>query len=102
MIGRFGDYAPKIAPSAFIAPNAVIIGNVTIGENCVIWFNVVIRGAENEIRIGDRTVIEDNSVIHGSAPIVIGNGVIIGHNSVIHSCTIEDEVLVGSNVYIYD
>lgn len=102
MIGTYGKYEPKIAPSAFIAPNAVIVGNVTIGEHCVIWFGVVIRGAENEITIGERTIIEDNCVIHSSAPIRIGNGTIIGHNSVIHSCVIEEEVLIGANVCIYD
>ena len=102
IIGKFGSYQPRIAPSAFIAPNAVIIGNVTIGENCVIWFGVVIRGAENEIAIGERTIIEDNSVIHSNSPIQIGNNVIIGHNSVIHSCVIEDNVLIGPNVCIYD
>ncbi|NVM28303.1 MAG: gamma carbonic anhydrase family protein [Candidatus Helarchaeota archaeon] len=102
MFGRFASYQPKIAPSAFIAPNSVIVGNVTIGENCVIWFGVVIRGAENEIIIGEQTIIEDNCVIHGTNPIRIGNNVIIGHNSVIHSCRIEDEVLIGPNVCIYD
>ena len=103
MLGKLGSHQPKIAPSVFIAPNAVIIGNVTIGEDCVIWFNVVIRGGpDNEIIIGDRTIIEDNAVIHGTAPVQIGNNVIIGHNSVIHSCVIEDNVLIGPNVCIYD
>ncbi len=103
MIGKLGSHQPKIAASAFIAPNAVIIGDVTIGENCVIWFNVVIRGGpDNEINIGDRTIIEDNAVIHGNNPINIGNNVIIGHNTIIHSCTIKDNVLIGSNVCIYD
>lgn len=102
MLGRYDAYQPNIAPSAFIAPNAVIIGNVSIGENCVIWFGVIIRGGENEITIGERTVIEDHSVIHGTFPIQIGKNVIIGHNSVIHSCIIEDDVLIGPNVCIYD
>ena len=102
MLGKFVSYQPKIANSAFIAPNSVIVGNVNIGENCVIWFGVVIRSAKNEITIGERTIIEDNCVIHGTSPIQIGNNVIIGHNSVIHSCTIEDEVLIGPNVCIYD
>ncbi|MHA1649391.1 MAG: gamma carbonic anhydrase family protein [Candidatus Helarchaeota archaeon] len=102
LLGKFGAYQPKIASTAFIAPTAIIIGNVTIGEDCVIWFNVIIRGGENEISIGERTVIEDNCIIHGTAPIHIGNNVIIGHNSVIHSSTIEDNVLIGPNVCIYD
>lgn len=102
MLGRYAAYQPKIAPSAFVAPNAVIIGNVSIGENCVIWFGVIIRGAESEIAIGERTIIEDNCVIHSTSPIHIGKNVIIGHNSVIHSCTIEDEVLLGPNVCVYD
>ncbi len=102
ILGKYEAYQPRIAPSAFIAPNAVIVGNVTIGENCVIWFGVVIRGAENEINIGERTIIEDNCIIHATTPIQIGNSVIIGHNSVIHSCVIEDDVLIGPNVCIYD
>ena len=102
MLGKFKAYQPKIAPSAFIAPTAVIIGNVSIGEDSVIWFGVVIRGGVNEISIGERTIIEDNCVIHGTSPIHIGNNVIIGHNSIIHSCIIEDEVLIGPNSCIYD
>jgi len=102
MLGKYESYSPKISPSAFIAPNAVIVGNVKIGEDCTVWFGVVIRGAINEITIGDRTIIEDNAVIHGTSPIQIGKNVIIGHNSVIHSCTIEDDVLIGPNVCIYD
>jgi carbonic anhydrase/acetyltransferase-like protein (isoleucine patch superfamily) len=102
MLGRYAAYQPKIAQSTFVAPNAVIIGNVSIGENCVIWFGVIIRGAENEITIGERTIIEDNCVIHSTLPLHIGKNVIIGHNSVIHSCTIEDDVLLGPNVCVYD
>jgi carbonic anhydrase/acetyltransferase-like protein (isoleucine patch superfamily) len=103
MIGKLGSYQPIIEASAFVAPTAVIIGRVTIGGNSVIWFNVIIRGGiENEITIGERTIIEDNCVIHGTAPIHVGNNVIIGHNSIIHSCIIEDYVLIAPNVCIYD
>jgi len=102
LIGKYKSYQPRIASTAFIAPNATIIGNVSIGEHSVIWFNVVIRGTENEISIGDRTIIEDNVIIHGISPIRIGNAVIIGHNSIIHRSVIEDEVLIGPNVCIYD
>jgi carbonic anhydrase/acetyltransferase-like protein (isoleucine patch superfamily) len=102
MLGRFEAYQPTIAPSAFVAPNTVIIGNVSIGENCVVWFGVIIRGGKNEITIGERTIIEDNCVIHSTSPIRIGKNVIIGHNSVIHNCIIEDDVLIGPNVCVYD
>ncbi len=96
---------PKIHPSAFIAENAVIIGDVEIGEDCSIWYNVVIRGDVNYIRIGDRTNIQDGTVIHvthKTHPTIIGKEVTVGHNVMLHGCTIEDRCLIGMSSTIMD
>ena len=99
-----GKY-PKIHPSAFIAENAVIIGNVEIGEDCSIWYNVVIRGDVNYIRIGDRTNIQDGTVIHvthDTHPTIIGKEVTVGHKVMLHGCTIEDRCLIGMSATVMD
>lgn len=99
-----GKY-PKIHPSAFIAENAVIIGDVEIGRDCSVWYNVVIRGDVNFIRIGDRTNIQDGTIIHVDHkryPTIIGSNVTIGHNVMIHACTIEDYCLIGMSSTIMD
>ncbi|MFP6693214.1 MAG: gamma carbonic anhydrase family protein [Pirellulales bacterium] len=89
--------AEQVHPSAFIAAGAVVLGDVTIGEGSSIWFHVVIRGDVDAIRIGDRTNVQDGTVVHAdeSLPCIIGNDVTIGHNAIIHGCTIEDNVLIG-------
>lgn len=81
----------------FIAPGAHVIGNVCLGKNVGIWYNAVVRGDSNTITIGDNTNIQDNSTIHTDAdfPVQIGAGVTIGHNAVIHGCTIGDNTVVG-------
>jgi len=99
-----GKY-PKIHPTAFIAENAVIIGDVEIGEDCSIWYNVVIRGDVNYIRIGDRTNIQDGTIIHvdhRKYPTIIGKEVTVGHNVMLHACTIEDRCLIGMSATIMD
>lgn len=81
----------------FIAPGAHVIGDVLIGENAGIWYNAVVRGDANTITIGDSTNIQDNTTVHTDAdyPVHIGNGVTIGHNAVIHGCTIGDNTVIG-------
>lgn len=89
---------PTIAPDAFIAPGAVIIGDVHIGSQSNVWFGCVIRGDVNYIRIGERTNIQDGSVVHvtrKTGPTLIGNGVTIGHSVLLHACTLEDDCFVG-------
>lgn len=96
---------PKIHPSAFIAENAVIIGDVEIGENSNIWYNVVIRGDVNHIKIGERTNVQDGTVIHVSrfdGPTLIGSDVTIGHMALIHAATIEDLSFIGMGSKILD
>lgn len=99
-----GKY-PKIHPSSFIAENAVIIGDVEIGKDCSVWYNVVIRGDVNFIRIGDRTNIQDGTIIHVDHkryPTIIGSNVTIGHKVMVHACTIEDNCLIGMSSTIMD
>lgn len=105
MIRTFQGIKPKIAKSAFIEETAVVIGDVVIGEDCSVWFHSVIRGDVNYIRIGDRTNVQDLCVLHvthDTAPLVIGNDVTIGHNVVLHGCTIKDRVLIGMGAIIMD
>lgn len=96
---------PKIAKDAFIAPGAQIIGDVEIGSKVGIWFNCVVRGDVAEVRIGDRTNIQDGTVIHvtrGGHPTIIGKGVTVGHNAMLHACRLEDGCFVGMGATIMD
>ncbi|MBV8601493.1 MAG: gamma carbonic anhydrase family protein [Candidatus Eremiobacteraeota bacterium] len=93
---------PKVAASAFVAPTAVLIGDVEIGEESSVWFGAVLRGDNGPIRVGARTSIQDNSVLHVSedCATVVGDDVTIGHSVTMEDCTIEDWALVGSNAVI--
>lgn len=111
MIRSFKGMAPKIDESAFIAEGAVIIGDVTIGKESSIWYNCVVRGDVNFITIGDRTNIQDLSMLHVThkknaqdpgAPLVIGSDVTVGHSVTLHGCTIEDGAFIGMQAIIMD
>ena len=96
---------PTIAPDAFIAPNATIIGDVTIGAGASVWFGCVLRGDEEPIVVGAGTNIQDLTLVHtsgGISPTIIGAQVTIGHNAIIHGCTIEDGALVGMGAIVLD
>lgn len=96
---------PEISSDCFIAENATIVGDVVIGEKCSVWFNAVIRGDVHFIRIGDYTNIQDGAVIHCTykkAPTVIGNYVNIGHQAMVHGCTVKDHVLIGMGAIVMD
>ena len=89
---------PVISSDCFIAENATIVGDVTIGNQCSVWFNAVVRGDVNSITIGDQTNIQDGVVIHCTyqkAATVIGHHVSIGHNAIIHGCTLHNYILIG-------
>jgi len=97
--------SPLIPSSCWIAPNATLVGDVHLGENCTVWFNAVIRGDVNEIRIGAETNIQDGAVIHCTykkAGTFIGNQVSIAHNAVVHGCIIHDRVLIGMGAIVMD
>jgi carbonic anhydrase/acetyltransferase-like protein (isoleucine patch superfamily) len=96
---------PTIHPDAFIAPGAVVIGDVHIGRETSVWFGCVIRGDVNTIRIGERTNIQDGTVIHvtrKTGPTVIGSGITIGHKVLIHAATLEDNCFVGMGSALLD
>ncbi|MDP1677862.1 MAG: gamma carbonic anhydrase family protein [Bacteroidota bacterium] len=96
---------PKIDPSVFIAEGVHIIGDVEIGKDSSVWYNTVIRGDVNFIRIGERTNIQDNTVVHVTNkkfPTYIGSNVTIGHSAVIHACTINDYSLIGMGAVVLD
>ena len=105
LIKEVNNKKPKIHETVYLADNATIIGDVEIQEYSSIWFNVVIRGDVNFIKIGKYTNIQDGTVIHATYkkyPTIIGDYVTIGHNAIIHACTIEDKVLVGMGAIIMD
>ena len=98
MLRAYKSILPKVAPSAFIDESAQVIGDVEIGQESSVWMNVVIRGDVNSIRIGDRTNIQDGTVIHvmrGTHGTRIGDNVTVGHAAILHGCTIHDRVLIG-------
>lgn len=89
----------------WIAENATIVGDVVMGDECSVWFNAVIRGDVNSIRIGNKTNIQDGAVIHCTyerAATTIGNNVSIGHNAIVHGCTVHDNALVGMGSIVMD
>lgn len=96
---------PSIAEDAFIAPNATIIGDVVIGVESGIWFNCLLRGDVNEIRVGERTNIQDGTIVHVSGQgqgTYIGDDITIGHMALIHACTLEDGCFIGMKATVMD
>lgn len=105
MIRTFQGIKPTIPDSCFVEDTAVVIGDVVMGEDCSVWFNAVIRGDVNHIRIGNRTNVQDLCMLHvthDTHPLIIGNEVTIGHSVVLHGCTIKDRVLVGMGAIVMD
>lgn len=105
MIRSVRGFQPQFGENCWFADNATIVGDVTMGRDCTVWFNAVIRGDVNSIRMGDRVNIQDGAVIHCTyqkSKTIIGNYVSIAHNAVVHGCTIEDKVLVGMGAIIMD
>lgn len=96
---------PTIGDNCFIAPNCTIIGDVIMGNDCSVWFNAVIRGDVNSIRMGNKVNVQDGAVIHCTyekTKAIIGNNVSIGHNAIVHGCVIDDNVLVGMGAIVMD
>lgn len=97
--------SPKFGMDCFIAENATVVGDVVCGDHCSFWFNAVVRGDVHYIRMGNKVNVQDGAIIHCTyqkAPTNIGNNVSIGHNAIVHGCTIEDNVLVGMGAIIMD
>ena len=99
------NFTPSFGRNCFIAPNATIAGDVIMGDDCSIWFNAVIRGDVNSIRLGNKVNVQDGAVIHCTfekSKALIGNNVSIGHNAIVHGCVIADNVLVGMGSIVMD
>jgi carbonic anhydrase/acetyltransferase-like protein (isoleucine patch superfamily) len=102
MLIALGDKVPQVADGAWIAPNATLAGSVVIGEGVSVWYGTVLRADNEPITIGARSNVQDNCVFHvdQGKPVVVGEGVSIGHSAVVHGATIEDHVLVGMHATV--
>jgi carbonic anhydrase/acetyltransferase-like protein (isoleucine patch superfamily) len=99
------NHTPKIGNDTFLAETATIIGNVEMGNECIIWYNEVIRGYVHYIKMGNKVNVQDNAMLHCTYekyPLNIGNNVSIGHNAIVHGCTLEDNVLIGMGSIVMD
>lgn len=96
---------PSFGRDSFLAETAVLIGDVVMGDDCSVWYNAVVRGDVNSIRIGHRVNIQDNATLHSTyqkCGLTIGNDVSIGHNAIVHGCTVQDKVLIGMGAIVMD
>lgn len=97
--------SPQLGNNCFVAPNATIVGDVICGDDCSIWFNAVVRGDVNSIRMGNKVNIQDGAVIHCTyqkTKTNLGNNVSVGHNAIVHGCTVHDNVLIGMGAIVMD
>jgi carbonic anhydrase/acetyltransferase-like protein (isoleucine patch superfamily) len=96
---------PKFGNNCYLAENATVVGDVVMGDECSVWFNAVVRGDVHYIRMGNRVNVQDGAVIHCTykkAATTIGNNVSIGHNALVHGCTVKDNVLIGMGAIVMD
>lgn len=94
---QLDDHAPQVHPEAYVVDNASVIGRVSLGAHVGVWFNAVIRGDNEAITVGDGSNVQDGAVLHADPgfPLVIGRGVTVGHQAMVHGCTIGDGSLIG-------
>ena len=105
LIKTVRGFTPRFGKDNYLAENATIIGEVICGNQCSFWFNAVVRGDVNYIKMGNKVNVQDGAIIHGTfekSPTNIGNNVSIGHQAMVHGCTIKDNVLVGMGAIIMD
>lgn len=105
LIKEVRGFKPQWGEDCFMAENATLIGDIIMGDQCSIWFNAVVRGDVNSIRMGNKVNIQDGAVVHGTyerAATSLGNNVSIGHNAIVHGCTIKDNVLIGMGAIVMD
>jgi carbonic anhydrase/acetyltransferase-like protein (isoleucine patch superfamily) len=103
MILNFKGKEPRFHPSAWVAPGAVVIGDVEVAEDASIWYNAVVRGDINSVRIGRRTNLQDLCVVHPAvSPVLIGDEVTVGHRAILHACTIGHRCLIGMGSIVMD
>jgi len=105
LIKAVNDLSPVFGQNCYLADNATIVGDVVMGDDCSVWFQAVVRGDVNSIRIGNKVNIQDGAIIHCTyqrTQSIIGNNVSIGHRAIVHGCTIHDNVLVGMGAIVMD
>ena len=105
LIKTVRDFTPQFGENCFLAENATVIGDVIMGDECSVWFNAVVRGDVHSVRIGNKVNIQDGAVIHCTyekASVTIGDNVSVGHNALVHGCTLQDNVLVGMGAIVMD
>ncbi|MEN9909002.1 MAG: hypothetical protein RLZZ540_2151 [Bacteroidota bacterium] len=105
VIKAVNGISPNIPEDCYLAENATIVGDVSFGTSCSVWFNAVLRGDVNYIKIGNKVNIQDGAVVHCTYkkyPTIIGNNVSIGHNAIVHGCVIHDNVLIGMGAIVMD
>lgn len=109
-VSNLFDLQPAVAPNAFIAPSATVVGDVSIGAGSSVWYGSVLRGDVNSIKIGSGTNLQDGTIVHVSRhslngkifPTIIGDNVTVGHNAILHACTVEDGAFVGMGAVLLD
>lgn len=97
--------SPKFGNNCFLAENSTVVGDVVMGDDCSVWFNAVVRGDVHYIRMGNKVNVQDGAIIHCTYqkhPTNIGNNVSIGHNAIVHGCTVQDNVLIGMGAIVMD
>lgn len=105
LIKPVNNISPVFGSDCYLAENATIVGDVVMGDQCSIWFNAVVRGDVNSIRMGNKVNVQDGAIIHCTyqkTKAIIGNNVSIGHNAIVHGCTLHDNVLVGMGAIVMD
>jgi carbonic anhydrase/acetyltransferase-like protein (isoleucine patch superfamily) len=105
LLQAFNGHSPRIDPSVFLAAGCVVVGDVELGPGCSVWYGAVVRGDVNFVRVGARTNIQDQAVIHVTSvthPTVIGEEVTVGHQAVLHGCTVKDRCLIGIGAIVLD
>lgn len=105
IIKAVNGVTPKFGNDCYLAENSTVVGDVTMGDNCSVWFNAVVRGDVNSIKMGNKVNIQDGAVIHCTyqkAATTLGNNVSVGHNAIVHGCTVHDNVLIGMGAIVMD
>ena len=105
LIKKCRGFEPQFGNDCWLAENSTVVGDVVMGDQCSVWFNAVIRGDVNSIRMGNKVTIQDGAVVHCTyekTTVSLGNNVSVGHNALVHGCTVEDNVLIGMGAIVMD
>lgn len=105
LLKKCRGFEPKFGENCWLADNATVVGDVIMGNECSVWFSAIVRGDVNSIRMGNRVNVQDGAVIHCTyekTKTILGNNVSIGHNALVHGCTVEDNVLIGMGSIVMD